>query len=187
MAQANRLRVGSVIIFEKELCRVLSTHHHTPGNLRAMVQVKLRQLKDGVQFEHRFRATEDVEPAFLEEREMDYLYEDGGRFHLMNSETYEQIEVDGELFGDSAHFILPNTKVKVTFHEGKPVGLALPQTVDLKVAHAEPSLKRQTASSSYKKATVETGFDVQVPPFVEVGDVIRVNTETGEYLERVSK
>ncbi|MBI4127016.1 MAG: elongation factor P [Deltaproteobacteria bacterium] len=187
MTQASRLRVGSVVIFEKELCRVLSTNHHTPGNLRAMVQMKMRQLKDGVQFEHRFRATEDVEPAYLEEHEMDYLYQDGDRYHLMNSATFEQIEADSELFGDAGHFILPNTKVKVTFYEGKPVGLALPQTVDLKVTEADPAIKRQTASSSYKRAILETGFAVQVPPFVEVGDVVRINTESGEYLERVSK
>lgn len=184
MVQANRIRPGSVIIYKGDLCRVMSVTHLTPGNLRAMVQAKMRNIKSGVQFEQRFRATEDVEAAFLEKHQMEYLYDDGGRYHLMNSETYEQIEMDHEMFGDAIKYVLPNTKVEVTFHEGSPIGVELPTTVDLKVVDAEPSVKKQTASASYKKCTVETGLVVMVPPFVEAGDKIRINTETGEYLER---
>lgn len=184
MVQANRIRGGAVIMFNKELCRVMSVTHLTPGNLRAMVQVKMRNVKTGVQFENRFRATEDVELAFLEKHAMEYLYDDGERYHLMNCETYEQIEMDHEMFGDAIHYLLPNTKVEVTFHDGSPIGVELPSTVTLKVIDAEPSVKRQTASASYKKCTVETGLVVLVPPFVEAGDTIKVNTETGEYLER---
>jgi len=187
MVQANRLRAGHVIIFNGELCRVMSVLHLTPGNLRAMVQAKLRSLKSGTQFENRFRATEDVESAFLEQHEMEYLYDDGDQYHLMNTENYEQIVMDHEMFGDAIKYILPNNRVKVTFHEGSPVGIELPKTVDLKVTEAEASVKRQTASASYKKCTVETGLVVQVPPFVEAGDVIRIDTESGEYLERASK
>lgn len=185
MVQANRMRAGNVIIYEGDLCRVLSVLHHTPGNLRAMVQAKLRRVKDGIQFEHRFRATEDVESAFLEEHQMQYLYDDGGRYHLMNTESFEQIEMDHEMFGDAIKYILPEQKVMVTFYEGSPIGVDLPKTVDLKVVDAEPSVKKQTASSSYKKCTVETGLVVMVPPFVEAGDKIRINTETDEYQERV--
>lgn len=184
MVQANRLRPGSVIIHKGDLCRVMSVQHLTPGNLRAMVQAKFRNLKTGVQFENRFRATEDVEAAFLEKHQMEYLYDDGGRYHLMNCETYEQIEMDHDQFGDAIQYLLPNTKVEVTFHEGSPIGVELPTTVALKVVEAEPSVKRQTASASYKKCTVETGLVVMVPPFIEAGDVIKINTETGEYLER---
>lgn len=184
MVQANRMRSGNVIIFERELCRVLSVMHHTPGNLRAMVQAKLRRIKDGIQFEHRFRATEDVESAFLQEHEMEYLYDDGDRYHLMNTETYEQIEMDHEMFGDAVKFILPNTKVMVTFYEDSPIGIDLPKTVVLKVIEAEASVRGQTATGSYKKCTVETGLVVMVPPFVTAGDSIRVSTETGEYQER---
>lgn len=184
MAQANRIRGGAVIMFNGELCRVMSVMHLTPGNLRAMVQMKMRNIKTGVQFENRFRATEEVEVAYLEKHKMDYLYDDGARYHLMNSETYEQIEMDKDMIGDAVHYLLPNTKVEVTFHEGSPIGVELPSTVDLKVVEAEPSVKRQTASASYKKCTVETGLVVLVPPFVEAGDVIRISTETGEYLER---
>lgn len=184
MVQANRLRPGSVIMYKGDLCRVMSVTHLTPGNLRAMVQAKMRNIKSGVQFEQRFRATEDVEGAFLEKHQMEYLYDDGGRYHLMNCETYEQIEVDHDMMGDAINYLLPNTKIEVTFYEDSPIGVELPTTVDLKVIEAEPSVKRQTASSSYKKCTVETGLVVMVPPFVESGDVIKINTETGEYLER---
>lgn len=184
MVQANRIRSGSVIIYDGELCRVMSVTHLTPGNLRAMVQAKMRTVKTGVQFEHRFRATEEVEAAFLEEREMEYLYDDGDRYHLMNTETFEQVEMNHDMFGDAIKYILPNQKVMITFYDGNPIGIDLPSAVVLKVAEAEPVVKKQTASSSYKRCTVETGLVVMVPPFVEAGDKIKVNTETGEYLER---
>lgn len=187
MVQANRLRPGTVILFDGELCRILSVFHHTPGNLRAMLQAKMRNVKTGIQFEHRFRATEDVETAFLEEHEMEYLYDDGDQYHLMNTENFEQIIMDHEMFGDAIKYVLPNNRVRVTFYEDRPVGIQLPKTVDLKVVDADASMKRQTASASYKKCTVETGLVVMVPPFVEAGDVIRIDTESGEYLERASK
>lgn len=184
MVQANRIRAGAVILFNNELCRVMSVTHLTPGNLRAMVQAKMRNLRTGVQFENRYRATEEVELGHLETHKMEYLYNDGERFHLMNSETFEQIEMDPEMFGDAKNYLLPNTKVEVTFYEGRPIGIELPSTVDLKVTEAEPSVKKQTASASYKKCTVETGLVVMVPPFINTGDVIRISTESGEYLER---
>lgn len=184
MVQANRIRSGSVIIYDGELCRVMSVTHLTPGNLRAMVQAKMRTVKTGIQFEHRFRATEEVEAAFLDEHEMEYLYDDGDRCHLMNTETFEQVEMNHDMFGDAIKYILPNQKVMITFYDGNPIGIDLPSAVVLKVTEAEPVVKRQTASSSYKRCTVETGLVVMVPPFVEAGDKIKVNTETGEYLER---
>ncbi|MFH1829488.1 MAG: elongation factor P [Pseudomonadota bacterium] len=184
MVQANRIRAGSVILFNGELCRVLSVTHLTPGNLRAMVQAKMRNIKTGVQFENRFRATENVEMAFLEKHQMEYLFDDGERYHLMNTENYEQIEMDREMFGDAIHYLLPNTKVEVTFYDGNPIGVDLPSTVNLKVVEADPSLKKQTASSSYKKCVVETGLTVMVPAFIKAGDVIKISTESGEYLER---
>ncbi len=185
MVQANRMRSGNVIIYNGDLCRVLSVTHLTPGNLRAMVQAKMRRVKDNVQFENRFRATEEVEMAYLEEHEMEYLYDDGDRYHLMNTTTFEQIEMDHEMIGEAINFILPNTKVQVTFHDGIAIGVDLPTTVNLKVLEAEASVKRQTASASYKKCKVETGLTVLVPSFVEAGDVIKIKTESGEYVERV--
>jgi elongation factor P len=187
MVQANRIKPGTVIIYNGDLCRVISVTHLTPGNLRALVQAKMRNLKTGVQFENRFRATEDVEVAFLEKHKMEYLYDDGDRYHFMNQETYEQIELDHDLLGDAIKYILPNTVVEVTFHEGNAVGVDLPKTVDLKVTEADAAMKKATASAQYKRATLETGLVVQVPPFVNAGDVIRIDTETEEYLERVSK
>lgn len=187
MVQANRIRPGSVIINKGELCSVLKVNHLTPGNKRALVQVRMRNLKTGVQLENSFNATEDIETAFLEKHAMEYLYDDGNRYHLMNCENYEQIDVGHDIMGDASQYLLPNTKVEVTFYEGSPVGLELPKTVELKVTEAEASVKRQTAAASYKKATLETGLVVQVPPFVEAGDCIRVDTETGKYIERASK
>ncbi len=184
MVQANRLRTGSVIMYKGDLCRVMNVTHLTPGNLRAMVQAKMRNIKSGLQFEQRFRATEDVEAAFLEKHQMEYLYDDGERYHLMNAATYEQIEMDREMMGDAINYLLPNAKIEVTFYEGLAIGVELPTSVALKVINAEPSVKKQTASASYKKCTVETGLVILVPPFVEAGDMIKINTETGEYLER---
>jgi elongation factor P len=187
MVQANRIRPGAIIIYNGELHSVLSVKHLTPGNKRALVQTKLRNLKSGLQTENRFNATEDVESAYLETHKMEYLYDDGERYHLMNTENYEQIDVGHEMMGDAVHYLLPNTVIDVTFYEGQPVGIDLPKTVELKVTEAEPAVKKQTASASYKKAVMETGLVVQVPSFVEAGDIIRVDTESGNYLERVQK
>lgn len=187
MAQANRIRPGTIIMYNGDLCRVMSVTHLTPGNLRAMVQAKMRNLKTGVQFENRYRATEDVEVAYLEKHKMEYLYDDGDRYHFMNQESFEQVELPHDLLGDAIKYILPNTAVEITFHEGNAVGVDLPKTVELKVVEADASMKKATASAQYKNATLETGLIVQVPPFVNVGDVIRIDTETEEYLERVSK
>ncbi len=186
MIVATRLRPGMMIIHEGGLCRVLKVDHVTPGKGKAHVQATVRNLKAGNSIPCRWNSDEKIDNAFLEEHEMQYLYDDGERYHLMNTENFEQIEMDHEMFGDAIKFILPEDKVKVTFYEGQPVGLDLPQTVDLKVVEAEPSLKKQTATGSYKKCTVETGLVVMVPPFVAAGDRIRINTETGEYLERAN-
>lgn len=187
MVQANRMRPGQVIIFNGDLCRVMSVAHLTPGNKRGLVQTKLRNLKTGNQLDNRFSATEDVEAAFLEKHKMEYLYDDGEIYHFMNQENYEQVGLNHDLLGDAIKYLLPNTALDVTFHEGVAVGVELPKTVDLRVIEADAAMKKQTASASYKKAKVETGLMVQVPPFIETGDTIRINTETDEYLERVSK
>ena len=185
MIVATKLRAGMMIIHEGQLCRVLRVEHVTPGKGKAHVQATVRNIKTGNSMPCRWNSDDKIERAFLEEHQMEYLYDDGDRYHLMNTETYEQIEMDHEMFGEAINFILPNNRVMVTFYEGSPVGIDLPPTVDLKVVEAEPALKKQTASSSYKRCTVETGLTVMVPAFVEAGDVIRISTETGEYQERV--
>ncbi len=187
MVQANRMRPGAVIIFNGQLHTVLKVNHITPGKGKAVVQAKMRNLITGIQTENRFNSTEDVESAFLETHKMEYLYDDGELYHLMNVETFEQIEVGHEMMGEVVHYLLPNTQIDVTFYEGKPVGIDLPKTVELKIAEAEPAVKKQTASASYKKAKLETGLDIQVPPFIEAGDVVKVDTENGTYQERVKK
>lgn len=185
MIVATKLRAGMMIIHEGQLCRVLRVEHVTPGKGKAHVQATVRNIKTGNSMPCRWNSDDKIERAFLEEHQMEYLYDDGDRYHLMNTETYEQIEMDHEMFGEAINFILPNNRVMVTFYDGSPVGIDLPPTVDLKVVEAEPALKKQTASSSYKRCKVETGLTVMVPAFVEAGNVIRISTETGEYQERV--
>ena len=184
MIVATKLRAGMMIIHEDQLCRVLKVDHVTPGKGKAHVQATVRNVKTGNSMPCRWNSDDKIKRAFLEEHQMEYLYDDGERYHLMNTETYEQIEMDHEMFGEVINFILPNNRVMVTFYEGNPVGIDLPPAVNLKVVEAEPALKKQTASSSYKRCKVETGLTVMVPSFIKAGDVIRISTETGEYQER---
>jgi len=150
-----------------------------------MVQTKLRNLRTGISFEHRFRSTDTVEKAVLEEQEFEYLYHDGTSYHFMNTETFEQIALDEEVLGDAVKFLIPNLRLKVVFYQGKPMGVELPPTVDLRVVETEPTVKGATVTAVNKPATLETGLVIQVPPFVEPGDLVRVDTAEGTYLERV--
>jgi elongation factor P len=181
---ATHMKVGMVIEWEKELWRVMTVQHVTPGNWRGMVQTKLRNVIRGNQTEHRFRSEDKVERAQLEQREMEYLYSDGEGYHFMDTETYDQIALTEEDLGDALYYLLPNTKLEVEFYEGKALGVELPKIVELKVVETEPGLKGATASNSPKPAKLETGLTVSVPAFITEGQVIRVDTTTGEYLER---
>jgi elongation factor P len=183
--QATRLRKGHLIKYNGELCRILDMQHVTPGNLRGFVRVRMRNLKNQSQLEHRFRSEDVVERAALDEREMQYLYSDASGHHFMDTTTYEQTQLSDESLGESKLYLLPESTIRVEFYEGAPVGLELPQTVDLKVVETTPSIKGATAAAQVKPAQLETGLVVQVPAFVNEGDVIRVNTESGEYLSRV--
>lgn len=182
---ANQLRSGMVILHDKELFSVFSITHRTPGNLRAFVQAKLRNLRNGAMIEHRFRSEDRVERAVLDETEMEYLYSDGGDFYFMNTETFDQIHLSPDTLGDAVQFLLPNLRIKVEFYEGNPVSIELPATVDLEVVATEPALKGATVSNVTKPATLETGLVVQVPPFISAGEKIRIDTTEGNYLERV--
>src|SRR6478752_8808409 len=181
---ATKLRKGNLVKHNNELCRIVETQHVTPGNLRGFVRAKMRKVKDGIMFEHRFRSEDMVERASLDEREMQYLYKDGSGFCFMDTTNYEQIHMSEESLGDSMSYLMPESTIKVEFYEGNPVGIELPATVDLKVTDTAPGIKGATASNQIKPATLETGVVVNVPPFINNGDVIRVNTETGEYLSR---
>lgn len=181
---ANDIRRGMIIIHDGVPQRVLEFQHRTPGNLRAFVQVRLRNLKSGTSSEIRFSSTDVVERAILDEHEMEYMYSDGQMYHFMNTENYEQIALEAEALGDAINYLVPGTKIKVEFFEGQPIGVELPAVVELTVVETEPGLKGATASNSPKPAKLETGVTIQVPPFIKEGDKIRVDPNKGVYLER---
>ena len=181
---ATQLRPGMVIKHNNDLHSVFSVMHRTPGNLRAFVQAKLRNLRSGSMFEHRFASEDKVEKVTLDEHEMEYLYDDGEYYHFMNSETFEQIHFTQDLLGEAVQYLVPQLKVAVEFYEGKPISVELPPTVDLTVVETEPSLRGATISNVTKPAKTETGLVVQVPPFISAGEKIRVNTSEGTYQER---
>jgi elongation factor P len=185
LSQANALRAGMCILHAGDVCRVMSVIHRTPGNLRAFVQVRMRNLKTGNSFDYRFSSTESVERAHLDTVPMEYLYSDSQGHHFMNQQNYEQITLSDEVLGDSLLYLLPNMVLKVDFYDGTPVGIELPQTVILQVAETEPGMKGATASSSYKPAKMETGLTIQIPPFVETGSKIEIDTRENKYLRRV--
>jgi elongation factor P len=183
--QATRLRKGMLIKVGNDLFRILELHHLTPGNKRAHIQVRMRNIRTSTLADHKFRAEEDVERAILDEREMQYLYNDGDHYHFMDTTTYDQIHISVEAMGDSKDFLIADAIIRVEFYDSEPVGIELPQTVDLVVKETVPGIKGATASAQVKPATLETGLVVQVPPFINEGDKVRVNTETGEYQARV--
>jgi len=183
--QATRLRKGHLIKVGNDLFRILELHHLTPGNKRAHIQVRMRNIRTQTLADQKFRAEEDVERATLDEREMQYLYNDGDSFYFMDTDTYEQVHISAEALGDSKDYLVPEMTIRVEFYDVEPVGIELPPTVDLVVKETVPGIKGATASAQVKPATLETGLVVQVPPFVNEGDKIRINTETGEYQGRV--
>jgi len=173
-----------LIKMEQDLFRVLELQHVTPGNLRGFVRMKARNIRNGSLSDQKLRSEDSVERATLDEREMQYLYHEGDAYHFMDTTSYEQIHITAEALADSVNYLKPEMTILVEFYGTEPVGIELPQTVDLKVLDTAPGIKGATASAQVKPATVETGLVVQVPPFVNNGDTIRVNTETGEYLSR---
>lgn len=182
---ANDIRKGMLIMYNATPHRVLDFQHRTPGNLRAFVQAKLRNVKTGSSTEVRFSSTENIERAIMEEVEMEYLYSDGDMYNFMNTETYEQIALDTETLGDAMDYLVEGAKIKIEFFEGAPMGVELPPSVEMTVVETTPELKGATASNSPKPAKLNTGVTVQVPPFIKEGDRIRVDPSKGVYLERV--
>jgi len=183
--QATRLRKGMLIKVGNDLFRLLELHHLTPGNKRAHIQVRMRNIPTLALADQKFRAEEDVERATLDEREMQYLYNDGDSYYFMDTSTFEQVHISAEALGDSKDFLVAEMLIRVEFYDVEPVGIELPPTVDLVVKETVPGIKGATASNQIKPATLETGLVIQVPPFVNEGDKVRVNTETGEYQSRV--
>jgi elongation factor P len=184
MISATQLRPGMVVKFNNELYSVFSMSHRTPGNLRGFVQVRMRSLKSGSMMEHRFSSEDRVEKAVLDEQQMEYLYDDGEYYYFMNTENFEQMHLTKDLLGDATDYLIPQLKVAVEFYEGKPLGVELPASVIMTVMETEPGLKGATVSNVTKPAKTETGLVVQVPPFINEGEKIRVSTAEGTYQER---
>jgi elongation factor P len=181
---ATQMRPGMIIKHNEQLHSVFKVEHRTPGNLRAFIQAKLRNIRTGAMFEHRFRSGDAIERVVVDEVAMDFLYNDGDDFYFMNPEDYEQTVLKGSTLGDAVEYLTPNLQIKVSYYDGKAVGIELPGTVELTVVETEPGLKSATASSVTKPAKTETGLVVQVPPFINEGEKIRVDTSEGAYLSR---
>ena len=181
---ATQIRRGMVLVFEGDPCRVLEFRHHTPGNLRAMVQAKLKNLRTGNGFEHRFRAADTIEPASMETHDLEFMYQGGETYHFMNTETYDQLEMDDEMLGDNAQWMQPGMKIQAEYYDGRPIGIRLPNSLVLEVVETAPVMKTATKNASSKPAKLENGVSVNVPEFIGTGDRVKVNPTTGEYQER---
>ncbi len=181
---ATQMRPGMIIKHNNDLHSVFSVEHRTPGNLRAFIQAKLRNLRTGAMFEHRFRSSDAIEKITVDEIKMEFLYNDGDDYYFMDTSSYEQTNLKRDTLGDAVEYLTANLQITVEFFDGKAVGIELPQTVELTVIETEPGLKSATASSVTKPAKTETGLVVQVPPFINEGDKIKVDTSEGAYLSR---
>lgn len=179
------LRPGAVIIYNGEMNVVLESEHRTPGNLRAFYQVKMRNMKTGKLNENRFRSGESIEFIRVERRDYQYLYKDGNTLHFMEPDTYDQIAADAELLGNSINFLKENQVVQLSFVNDAVISAELPSHVNLQITFTEPGLKGDTATNVLKPATVETGANVNVPLFINEGDMVRIDTRSGAYVERV--
>src|ERR1700722_11268498 len=182
--KATQLRPGMIIRHENELYTVHSVDHRTPGNKRGAMATRMRSLRTGSIIDYRFRAEDFIERAILDEIEFEYLYADGEGYHFMNTETFEQMFLGQDVLGDAVYYMIPNTVVNIEYYEGKPMGAILPDTVDLTVVETEPTLQKATASAVTKAAKLETGLTIQVPPFINSGDRVKVNTAEATYVQR---
>ena len=182
---ATEIRVGNLIEWEKRIWRVLKCYHvHVGGRGGAFMQVEMKDIEAGTKTNQRIRTEEKVERAFVEPREMTFLYADGASYVFMDKDSYEQLTLDADFLEGQAGYLLPNTDIQVNFHNERPIGVQLPGSVVLSVVETEPNLKGATATGSFKPAKTETGLTVMVPQFVVEGEKIKVNTDTGEYMER---
>jgi elongation factor P len=182
--RASDIRRGEAVVIDGKLFVVTNADHNTPGNLRAKVQFKLRDVSKGTIMDKRVGATDDIDVVNLDRRQVEYLYSDPSGHILMDVENYDQTTIPTEVFGDDILYLKPNTQMTAMFHDGKLVSYELPKTVDLEVTDTPPGIKGATATNQLKEATLETGLKTRVPSFIEIGEVIRINTERGEYLSR---
>ncbi len=182
--KATDLRPGMAVKFDNKLYVITYFMHVTPGNLRAKVQLKIKDVKSGLTNERRLRADEEVEQTDLDRREIEYLYKDNHGFVFMDQSSYEQFTLPEELVGESMKFLKANTVVTGLVHDGNVITIDLPKAVDLKVTDTSPQVKGATATNQMKDAELETGLKTRVPPFIEIGEIIRISTETGDYMSR---
>lgn len=185
MIDANALRKGVTFQIDGELYKVLEYSHHKPGRGLATIKVKALNLRTGSNIEKTFSSSEKVDNVRLDYHNAQFLYTDGTDFHFMDIDTYEQPAISATIIDDAANFLKPEMQVKLTFFEGEVLDIELPLTVELEVIRAEPAVRGDTATGVNKKVEVETGFEVGVPAFIETGDIIRIDTRTGEYVTRV--
>lgn len=185
MIPVTQIRKGMAIRYEGNVFTVLTVDHITPGNWRGMVQMKMRNIKTGSSTQQRFRAEDRVEPVHMDQMESEYLYDSANAYVFMNTTNYEQLEIPKEVAPDFGLYIKPNTNVLLNYCDNELVGIDLPTTVDLQVKETEPGLKGATVTNVYKPATLETGLVVQVPPFIDKGETVRIDTRDGAYVERV--
>ena len=181
---ATQIRRGMVLVFEGDPCRVVEFRHHTPGNLRAMVQAKLKNLRTGSSFEHRFRAADSVERASMETHDLEFMYQGGDTYHFMNTENYDQLEMDEETLGDSAQWMQPGMRIQAEYYNGRAIGIQLPNSLVLAIKDTAPVMRSATKTASTKPAMLENGVTVNVPEFISTGEKVRINPETGEYVDR---
>jgi elongation factor P len=181
---ASSLRKGAVVDLEGKLYVVLTAENIHPGKGTPVTQLNMRRISDGVKVSERWRTTETVERAIVDDRDYTFLYQDGEGFHFMNPETYEQVVASEDIIGESAPYLTDGCTVKLSTHEGVPIAIELPRLATFEVVETEPSVKGQTASSSYKPALLSNGLRVMIPPYIGVGTKIVVLTEDGSYQER---
>ena len=182
---AVEIRVGNLLEWDKRVWRVLKCYHvHVGGRGGAFMQVEMKDIETGTKTNQRFRTEDKVERAFVEPRDMEYLYQDGDHYVFMDKNNYEQLNLPADFLEGQTGFLLPNTDVQINFYNGRAIGIELPPSVVLTVIETEPSIKNATATTTFKPAKTDTGVTVQVPPFVNQGERIKVNTADGTYIER---
>src|SRR5688500_15173175 len=184
---ATQIRRGMGLVFNGDPHPVRECRHHTPGNLRATVQAQLKNLRNGSTIEHRFRAADSIEKAAMETHDLEFLYQGGDTYHFMNTENYDQLEMDEEMLGDNAQWMQPGMKIQAEYYDGRPIGIQLPNSLVLEIVDTAPVMRSATKTASTKPAKLENGVTVNVPEFVASGDKIRVNPTTGEYQERAKE
>ncbi|MEJ5226098.1 MAG: elongation factor P [Anaerolineales bacterium] len=185
MIDVNELRKGVIFEMDGQLFRVLDYSHNKSGRGNATIRIKARNLRTGSNIERTFNSGQSVQDVSLDYHNVSYLYTDGEFYHFMDNDTYEQPAIKAEMLGESAGYLKEGMECKLTFYKGEPLDIELPLTVDLEVTYAEVAVRGDTATGVTKKVTVETGVQVQVPNFINTGDIIRIDTRTGEYVTRV--